>query len=75
MGEFLEKCAKVFGTLILFLAAAALGAMTTALPVMLTLGVLHNDASPAVPALGFWATFLALWGISAAIGYVRASKR
>lgn len=50
-------------------------ALAQAWPVMLGLGVLHNDVSPHVPALGFWACFLLLWSLPTMLGLLRGRAK
>lgn len=49
--------------------------LAQAWPVMLGLGVLHNDVSRYVPALGFWACFLLLWSLPIMLGLVRGRAK
>jgi len=39
--------------------------------IMLALGVLSNDVSPVVPALGYWATWSLLWALRALVSAFR----
>jgi hypothetical protein len=75
MEKALAGMVRAVGFLILFIALAAPGALLVGFPVMLALGVLHNDFSPAVPALGYWATVLAVWGTGALVGHLRSSRK
>jgi len=58
------------------LTLAAKGVGTTVMLVVLgTLGALHNDVSHAVPALGYWATVIAMWGLGVLVAALRPAPR
>jgi len=75
MEKALAGMVRAVGFLILFIALAAPAALLVGFPVMLALGVLHNDFSSAVPALGYWATVLVVWGSGALVGHLRTSRK
>lgn len=70
----IEKLASAMGKIMMVMIILVLGgapiALLTALPVMLALGVMHNDWNTAVPALGYWATVITLWGLGVALAYL-----
>lgn len=79
MEKYYAAAGKAIFTAFLLTFVGAPVALLVAWPAMLALGCLHNDVSRHVPALGYWAMFLILWGSAAAVRYlwptpVNASK-
>ena len=74
----MEKIFSAIGKSITFLVMLSiLGlpvAMMVGLPIMLALGSLHNDVSPTIPALGYWATVIVMWGFGIIASYLRPAK-
>jgi hypothetical protein len=56
-------------------AIAALAAISLfgAFPVMLALGIIHS-AAPAVPAFGFFATWVLVWAFSSVCSFLKPNK-
>jgi hypothetical protein len=73
--KVLADTAHGAGVAVVFVALCMPAAMLTSFPVKLALGVLHNDVSRAVPALGFWAVVFLLWGGGAAVGHFRTTRK
>jgi hypothetical protein len=69
--KFLTKAMTSVGFVVLLFVLGVPSALVSALPVMLALGVLHHDVTTAVPALGYWAVVVLLWGLAVAVAYLR----
>lgn len=70
--------AGVAAAVLTVIAVALVVGLTALLPsalIMLALGVLHHEASSAIPALGFGATFLVVYGVSAVVTVLRGGTR
>lgn len=49
----------------------AFGAFAGSFPIMIGLGIWHNEINPNVPALGFWPVLGISWGAGAIVSKVR----
>ena len=49
----------------------AFGAFAGSFPIMIALGIWHNEVNPSVPALGFWPVLGISWGAGAIVSKVR----
>lgn len=50
----------------------AFGALAGSLPIMIGLGIWHNEIDPRVPALGFWPVLGISWGLGSLISKIRS---